>query len=71
MFLGPHQEPIVYSNCIEVTELNTVMDGYYTFRYLRPDEKPNEEPENMQDIDPALLFRVNVSPLILRLKDGQ
>jgi len=47
------------------------MDGYFTFRYLRPGEVPNEEPENAQDIDPALLFRVDVAPLQLRLLPGQ
>jgi len=47
------------------------MDGYYTFRYLRPDEIPSEEPENIEDIDPSLIFTVNVSPIQLRLREGQ
>ena len=48
-----------------------MMDGYFTFRYLREGEIPNEEAENIQDIDPALLFRVNVAPIQLRLQPGQ
>jgi hypothetical protein len=47
------------------------MDGYFTFRYLVPGEVPNEEPENLNEIDPSLLFRVNVSPLHLRLQPNQ
>jgi len=39
------------------------MDGYFTFRYLLPGEVPNEEPENVNEIDPSLLFKVNVSPI--------
>jgi hypothetical protein len=53
----------VYQNCIEVDDLNTIMDGYFTFRYLLPGEIPNEEPENVNEIDPALLFKVNVAPI--------
>jgi hypothetical protein len=43
------------------------MDGYFTFRYLLPGEVPNEGPENLAEIDPNLLFRVDVNPLLLRL----
>jgi hypothetical protein len=54
---------IVYQSCIEVDDLNTTMEGYYTFRYLLPDEEPNTNPEHAHDIDPSLLFRVHVNPL--------
>lgn len=47
------------------------MDGYFQFRYLKPGEIPNENPEKLEDIDPALLFRVNVQPVLLRLQQGQ
>lgn len=47
-----------------------MMDGYFTLRYLREAEIPNEEAEDVQDIDPALLFRVNVGPIQLRLQQG-
>lgn len=67
VFLRPDQEPIIYQNCIEVDELNSIMDGYFMFRYLKEKEVPNEDPENIQDIDPSLLFKVNVAPLHLRL----
>ncbi len=43
------------------------MDGYFTFRYLMPGEIPNEEPENINDIDPGLLFKVHVKPIQLKL----
>jgi len=69
--LNQSQEPLVFQSCVEVDELNTVMDGYLTFRYLRPGEVPNEEPENVQDVEPALLFRVDVTPFQLRLQPGQ
>jgi hypothetical protein len=62
-FLGHHQVSMVYQNCIEVDDLNSVMDGYFTFRYLLPDEEPNEEPENVSEIDPSLLFKVHVNPI--------
>ena len=62
-FLGHHQEAMVYQNCIDVDDLNSVMDGYFTFRYLLPGEEPNEEPENVNEIDPSLLFKVHVNPI--------
>jgi hypothetical protein len=54
---------MVYQNCIEVDDLISVMDGYFTFRYLLPGEEPNEEPENLNEIDPSLLFKVHVNPI--------
>jgi len=53
----------VYQSCIEVEDLNSIMDGYFTFRYLKQGEAPNEEPENITDIDPSLLFKVYVNPI--------
>ena len=46
------------------------MEGYFTFRYLRPNEEPNEDPENLQEIDPSLLFKVDVAPIHLKLQPG-
>lgn len=62
---------MVFQNCVEVDELISVMDGYFQFRYLRPDEEANEQPERLEDIDPSQLFRVNVAPVILRLQQGE
>ena len=47
------------------------MDGYFIFRYLRPGEVPNENPENINEIDPALLFKVYVNPIYLNLQQNQ
>lgn len=69
-FIDSSQDPFVYQNCIEVEELNTIMEGYFTFRYLRPNEEPNEDPENLQEIDPSLLFKVDVAPIHLKLQPG-
>jgi len=47
------------------------MDGYFTFRYLLPGEIPNEQPENINEIDPSLLFKVSVKPIQLKLLPHQ
>ena len=38
------------------TNLDTIANGYFVFRYLRPDEEPNELPEDPKDCDQKLLF---------------
>ena len=62
---------MVYQNCIEVDDLTTIMDGYFIFRYLLPGEVPNEDPENVNEIDPSLLFKVHVNPIQLNLQQSQ
>jgi hypothetical protein len=47
------------------------MDGYFLFRYILPGEEPNEDPENVNDIDPSILFKVFVNPVQLRLLPHQ
>jgi len=47
LLIGQETEPLVFQSCIEVSELETVMDGYFTFRYLRDGEIPNEGPEKL------------------------
>lgn len=52
-------------------DLEHVIEGYYTFRYLKEGEEADEKPENIADVDPSLLFKVYINPFKLTLPEGQ
>lgn len=70
VFRTKEDTPFVYQNCLEMNDLNYTIEGYYLFRYLREGEVADERPENPQEIDPSLLFKVYIKPFKLTLPAG-
>jgi len=53
-----------------MNDLDYAVEGYFTMRYLKEGEKPDDTPENISDIDPADLFKVYINPFKLCLPEG-
>jgi hypothetical protein len=60
----------VCHNLIEMDDLDYKIEGYYTFRFMKENEKPNSDPENIDDVDKSLLFRIYFGPFRLGLPEG-
>jgi len=61
---------LVCQNLIEMDDLDYKIEGYFTFRWLTPGETPNTDPENIDQIDKSLLFKVYLGPFRLGLPQG-
>ncbi|CDW87006.1 UNKNOWN [Stylonychia lemnae] len=71
IFNQPTDPVFIYTNVLEMNDLDYTVEGYFTLRYLKEGEKADDTAENVSDVDPSLLFKVYINPFKLCLPEGQ